>query len=141
LTIFQGFPGRGLAAIALALSLAGCAGMGGLTEASPAEQKRAQVLARADARGAALVAGKLDEAYAFLSEGSKAVITKENFSRRMSIVPFTAYRIDAASCEGSTCKVQSKLTFNHRVMQGVTSPVTETWVIENGQPYFVFPTQ
>jgi nitrous oxide reductase len=141
LTIFEGFRSARWALVAIAAVLAGCAGMGGLTEASPAEEKRAQVLARADARGAALVAGKLDEAYAFLSEGSKAVITKENFSRRMSIVPFTAYRIDTASCEGSTCKVQSKLTFNHRVMQGVTTPVTETWVIENGQPYFVFPAQ
>jgi len=141
LTIFRGFRARCLAVVVLAASLAGCAGMGGLTESSPAEEKRAQVLARADARGAALVAGKLDDAYAFLSEGSKAVITKENFTRRMSIVPFTAYRIDTASCEGSTCKVQSKLTFNHRVMKGVTTPVTETWVIEHGQPFFVFPTQ
>lgn len=125
----------------LSVALAGCAGTGGLNESSPAGDKRTQVLARADARGAALVAGDLDKAYSFLSEGSKAVISKENFFRRMSIVPFTAYRIDDASCEASTCRVQSKLTFNHRVMKGVTTPVTETWVIERGEPFFVFPAQ
>ncbi len=124
---------------ALVLGLAACASVAPITAESPADAKQAQVVDRANARGTALVQGDLDAAYEFLSEGSKAVIGKDNFKRRMGIVPFRAYRIEAASCEGATCKVQSKLTYDHRLMKGVTTPVTEVWVIERGNAYFIFP--
>ncbi|MCC7114705.1 MAG: hypothetical protein IT520_10030 [Burkholderiales bacterium] len=132
------FPGF-FAALAAAF-LSGCAGMGGLSADSPVEAKKAAVAAKAEARGAALVRGDLDTAYALLSEGSKAVISRDNFGRRMTVVPFTAYRIESVTCEADTCQVRSKLTYNHRTMKGVTTPVTEVWVIERGQPFFVFPT-
>jgi len=123
----------------LALGLSACASIGGVSESSPPEAKRAALIERADGRGAALVRGDLDGAYQYLSEGSKAVISLDNFKRRMGLVPFTAYRIDDANCEGGNCTVRSKLTFNHRMMKGVTTPITEVWVIENGRPFFVFP--
>lgn len=125
---------------ALGAALAGCAGVSSLTASSSNDDKMAAVTARAQTRGTALVKGDLDTAYAMLSEGSKAVISRDIFSRRMTIVPFTAYRIEGVSCEGETCNVRSKLTYDHRTMKGVTTPVTEIWVIERGQPYFVFPT-
>lgn len=140
---FSTFGVRCAALAALALGLAGCAtapsGSQQVTKATSAEAKRAAVLARADARGAALVKGDLEAAYAFLSEGSKAVITLDNFKRRMSIVPFTAYRIDNATCAEESCKVNAKITYDHRVMKGVTTPLAETWVVERGGLYFVFP--
>jgi hypothetical protein len=55
------------------------------------------------------------------------------------MVPFRAYRIDEAGCEGETCKVKSKLTYDHRAMKGVTTPMTELWVIEQGKVFYVFP--
>jgi hypothetical protein len=124
---------------AATLLLGACATGQYVTASSSAEAKRAAVLARADARGAALVKGDLDAAYAYLSSGSKAVITLDNFKRRMSVVPFTAYRVDEATCEAEACQVKSKLTYNHRVMKGVTTPITETWVVEGGTLFFVFP--
>jgi hypothetical protein len=124
---------------ALAATLGACATTDGVSTSSSPEARRSAVLARADARGAALVRGDLDAAYAYLSEGSKAVITLDNFKRRMSVVPFTAYRIDSATCDADSCKVQAKVTYDHRVMKGVTTPVTETWVAERGGLYFVFP--
>jgi hypothetical protein len=136
---FVKFDGRRAAVLLLALGVGACATPGAVTPSTSPEAKRAAVLARADARGAALVKGDLDAAYAFLSEGSKAVISLDNFKRRMSVVPFTAYRIDDASCEAESCKVRSKLTYDHRVMKGVTTPITETWVVERGQLFFVFP--
>lgn len=128
-----------VAPLLVALGLSACASIGGVTESSSPEAKRAAVIERADGRGAALVRGDLDGAYQYLSEGSKAVISLDNFKRRMSVVPFTAYRIDGATCEGGTCTVHAKLTYDHRLMKGVTTPVTEVWVIENGKPFFVFP--
>ena len=128
-----------VAAAVLGSLLGACATMGEVTPATSLEAKRAAVLKRADARGAALVRGDLEAAYAYLSEGSKAVISLDNFKRRMSMVPFTAYRIDGAKCEVESCNVDAKLTYNHRVMKGVTTPVAETWVIERGNVFFVFP--
>ena len=139
---FSQFGARSAAVAGLALWLGACAtGPVGqqVSTSSSAEAKRAVVLTRADARGAALVRGDLEGAYAYLSEGSKAVISLDNFKRRMSIVPFTAYRVDSATCEAESCKVSAKITYDHRVMKGVTTPLTETWVVERGGLYFVFP--
>ena len=119
--------------------MSACATTGSITAQSPEEAKRAQLLERAEARGLALVRGDLDAAYEYLSVGSKAVISKDNFKQRMSMVPFRAYRIDEAGCEGETCKVKSKLTYDHRTMKGVTTPMTELWVIEQGKVFYVFP--
>ena len=135
---FMQFGRRGWAVLCLGTLLAACA-TGSISTSTAPEAKRTAGLKRADARGAALVRGDLDAAYAFLSEGSKAVISLDNFKRRMSIVPFTAYRIDQAACDAESCKVNSKLTYDHRVMKGVTTPITETWVVERGDLFFVFP--
>ena len=139
---FSYFGARSAAVVGLALWLGACATTPATTQvttATSAEAKRAAVLSRANARGTAIVLGDLEGAYAFLSEGSKAVITMDNFKKRMSVVPFTAYRIDTASCEAESCKVNSKITYNHRIMKGVTTPLNETWVVERGDLYFVFP--
>ena len=131
--------GGRLLSMALVLGLSACATTGSITPQSPEETKHAQLMERAEGRGMALVRGDLDAAYEYLSEGSKAVISKDNFKRRMSMVPFRAYRIDEASCEGATCRVKSKLTYDHRLMKGVTTPMTEQWVIEHGKVFYVFP--
>lgn len=94
--------GTGIIALALAAGLSGCGSMP-LSASSAAETKQARVLEQADLRGAALVRGDLDAAYEFLSEGSKVVISKDEFKRRMSIVPFRAYRVYSATCEGASC--------------------------------------
>jgi len=137
--VFRKFAVRTAAFAALAGMLGACATTPEVSAPAGADARRSAVIARADARGAALVRGDLEAAYAFLSEGSKAVISMDNFKRRMSIVPFTAYRVDSATCDADSCKVQSKLTYDHRVMKGVTTPITETWVAERGGLYFVFP--
>jgi len=137
--LFGKFTARATTALALAGMLGACATAPGGPTPTASAANRAAVIARADARGALLVRGDLDAAYAFLSEGSKAVISLDNFKRRMSVVMFTAYRVDDASCDAESCKVQAKMTYDHRVMKGVTTPVTETWVVERGGLYFVFP--
>jgi len=137
--LFGKFTARATTALALAGMLGACATAPGGPTPTASAANRAAVIARADERGALLVRGDLDAAYAFLSEGSKAVISLDNFKRRMSVVPFTAYRIDDASCDADSCKVNAKMTYDHRVIKGVTTPIQETWVFERGQFYFVFP--
>lgn len=132
-------PARLAAAVLAAATLAGCASVGGVGPGSSPEAKRAAVQARAEVRGAALVKGDLDRAYDMMSEGSKAVISRTDFARRMSVVAFAAHRIESVDCEAERCLVKARVTYNHRVMKGVTTPLTEVWVFERGQPVFVFP--
>ena len=101
--LFGKFTARTTTALALAGMLGACATAPGGPTPTASAANRAAVIARADERGALLVRGDLDAAYAFLSEGSKAVISLDNFKRRMSVVMFTAYRVDDASCDAESC--------------------------------------
>src|SRR4029453_12699397 len=73
----------GSAVIAFAVA-AGCATMGGgLTKDTPPEVKAAAVKERSNARWAALIKGDKDAAYAYLSPGTRELITLEQYRGRM----------------------------------------------------------
>jgi len=46
--------------------------------------------------------------------------------------------VDAVECEGELCKVKIKLTFDRARMKGIVTPLDETWIIEQGQFWFVY---
>jgi hypothetical protein len=100
---------------------------------------RAAVIARGRRTRRAAGARRPRRRLRFLSEGSKAVISLDNFKRRMSVVTFTAYRVDDASCDAESCKVQAKMTYDHRVMKGVTTPVDRDLGRRAGRPVLRFP--
>ena len=61
-------------------------------------------------------------------------MTLGQFQGRMSRrSPFRAYRIDDATCDARRCLVQAKMTYDHRKMKGVTTPVVESWIIDARQ--------
>ncbi|MFO1281209.1 MAG: hypothetical protein U1F51_01895 [Burkholderiales bacterium] len=124
-----------------ALLIASCASLGGIGPDSSDDAKRAAVAARANSRAVALITADLDRAYEHLSSGSKTLINKDNFRVRMSRWPFTAYRIEGIDCDRESCRVKSRLTFDHPAMRGkgVSAPSTEVWVLERGEYFFVFP--
>jgi len=147
---FEGFPEyfvaerrQWLAAViaAAALGAAGCASAPsgkaagkGLTEA----ERVAVVTQRAQERWDLLLKGNVKAAYAYLSPGSRAVVSQERYESRTRVGNFRAVKVDKVSCEGETCSVQLFLTFDHRVMQGIVSPVQESWIFEDGQAWFVY---
>ncbi len=120
--------------------LAGCAGLpgGGLSASSPAAEKEAAVRERADARWKALLAGDLDAAYAFLSPGSREVTPLVLYKVKVKVGSFREAKVDSVQCEAESCQVKIWLTYDHRVMKGVTTPVEETWVLDRGQFWFVY---
>lgn len=127
---------RQLAALAaVALGVAGCATVpsGGVPEA-----KVAAVTKRAEARWDALLKGDVKGSYAFLSPASRAVTPLERYQARTNVRSFRDIKLDGASCEAETCRVKFWLTFDHRMMQGVTTPIEETWVFEGGQAWLVY---
>jgi hypothetical protein len=123
---------------------AGCTTTGGaLTKDTPPEIKAAAVKERSNARWAALIKGDKDAAYAYLSPGTRSLITIEQYRGRVQTGGFRAVQIDKVDCEPETCSVGLMLTYDYVAPKGVgsakgiTTYVQETWVLENGQAWFV----
>ena len=130
-----------VALAAVFAGVAGCAsvpGIGGLSRDSPAEAKEKAVTARAQARWDALIKGDVDTAYGYLSPASRAVTPLEQFKARTRTGSFRSVKIEKVSCSGEACEVSLLLTYDHRLMAGITTPVGETWIIEDGQAWYVY---
>lgn len=127
------------------LGVAGCAGVpaGGegaaaLSKDTPAEAKAAAVTKRSLARWDLLLKGDSKGAYGFHSPASREVTPLERFQAKSAVGAYRGIRHDQTTCEAESCTVRLFLTFDHRVMQGVVSPITETWVIDGGQAWLVY---
>jgi hypothetical protein len=128
------FLGYGLAAIVLA----GCASMGGLTAESPNQEKVAVVTERAAERWKALIAGDLPKAYEFISPATRSVMSLEQYKGRINPRMFRDVRIDKVTCEAEVCAVNLTLTYDHRLMKGVSTPLAESWVLDKGQFWYSY---
>ncbi len=117
------------------LALAACAS---LTKESPAEDKVTAATERANARWQAMLKRDFDAAYTYLSPSSRAVTPLSAFKTRASRAAFRAAKIDGVSCVNEVCTVKLTVTYDHRVMKGVTTPLEETWVIARGQVWYVW---
>jgi hypothetical protein len=124
-----------------ALGVAGCATApsGGAPGKGAAEAERVAVVTkRAEERWALLIKGDLKAAYGYLSPASRAVITLERYETKTKTGNFREIKMDRVSCDAEMCKVRLYLTYDHRVMQGIVTPLEETWVFESGQAWFVY---
>jgi hypothetical protein len=123
---------------ACATAPAGSAGDAGLTKDSPIEVKRAALTKRVEAKWAALIKEDRDTAYLFLSPAAREVTTLEAFKAGHAGTGFRRIEIKGIECEPETCKVQMMLTYDHQRMTGIVTPLTETWVLDNGQFWYVW---
>jgi hypothetical protein len=126
-----------MAMIAVIAVIAGCATgpMGGLS--SP-EAKVAAVTKRAQERWDALLKGDVRAAYTYLSPASRAVMSLERYQTRVNPANFKSVKLEKVTCQAETCQLRYWLTFDHRVMRGVETPIEETWIVENGQAWYVY---
>jgi hypothetical protein len=122
-------------------ALVGCAALGGsgLTPETGKAAKEEAVAARSGAYWKALIAGDYQTAYAFLSPSSRATISYERYKGQMEAagVVRRAAAVEKVECEVAVCKVVTTLTFDHPMMQGITTRNEETWVIDSGQAWLV----
>jgi hypothetical protein len=126
---------------AVVLGVAGCAslpGGGSLSKDTPAEAKAAAVTRRALDRWDLLIKGDTKAAYGYLSPASREVTSLERFQAKTNTGSFRAVKLDGVSCEAETCRVRLFLTIDHRQMTGLTVPLEETWVIADGQAWYVY---
>lgn len=124
----------------LLIALAGCATPGsGPTATAPTtpEARRALVAERAGARWDALVKDDIDTAYGYMSPASREVLSLDRYKTTMRRGAFRVAKVEAVNCDSDACKVQVMLTYDHRQMKGITTPILESWIFEGGQAWFV----
>ena len=106
--------------------------------AASSEAREDLVKRRAQARWDALIKGDVKASYEYLSPASRSVVSLESYAVRSSARSYRETKIDSVGCESETCRVRLFLTFDHRMMQGITTPVEEIWVFDGGQAWFVY---
>jgi hypothetical protein len=132
-----------LAAIWIAvLSLASCAvspiGDGDAGRAATPEARKAAVESRAQARWDALIKGDLEKSYSYLSPASKSTLTFEQYKGVTRKSGFRNAKIDSIDCDAQACTVKLMVTYDHKLMRGIRTPVEETWVFDKGQAWYVY---
>ena len=123
----------------LGVTLTACAGLGGISKDSSEEAKQAAATKRAQERWALIIAGKIAPAYEMSSSGTKARMNEEDFRRKARLSGFKDAKVESVTCEPELCKVAVMTTLDHRLMKGIPLPVTETWVLEKGEYWYVWP--
>jgi hypothetical protein len=127
-----------LLAVLLAASVAGCASMPGASKDLAPEAKRALVTERINARWDALIKGDLDQAYTFMSGGSREAMPLELYKVKIKPGMWRAVKIDSLQCEAEICQAKMTLTYDHRMMKGIQTPFEETWILEKGNAWYVY---
>jgi len=134
-----------VASVAVVIAASGCGTFGGgLSQDSPPEVKAAAVKERSGARWAALIKGDKDAAYAYLSPGTREVVSLEQYKGRVRTGSFQSVQIDNVHCDVETCKVKLMLTYDYvpargyTTAKGITTYLEETWVLDKGQAWFVW---
>ena len=127
-----------LAWVGAAAILAGCAGFGTISASDPAEKKEAEVRRLAKERWDALIAKRMDLAYEYMSPASRKVTTLEQYRGRVNPGMYRSARVDEVKCEAEICKVTVYLTYDHRLMKGITTPLEESWILDQGRFWFVY---
>jgi hypothetical protein len=127
------------AAGVVTLVLAACASLGGTTANSPPEVKQAAVTEQVKARWQALIAGDVSGSYSFLTAASRKVLSLDAYKARARLSGFRAADIESVACDAEMCKVKVIVTYDHRLMKGIKAPIEESWVLENGRYWYVWP--
>ena len=128
--------GRYLAVVVLAVLTAACAT---LSPSSPKEEKVKVVSERAQARWKAIIGKDFAAAYEYLSPKSRATVTPAGFKAIASRLAYRAAELKDVTCEVETCKVTFLITYDAKLMKDVHSPLEESWVIDGGQAWMVWP--
>jgi len=143
--------GRYAAVVFLAALSAACAT---LTPDSPNDEKVKIVMQRAEARWNAIIGKDFAAAYEYMSPATRATVTPAGFKTVASRIDYRSIKVTGATCDGGTCKVKLILTYNANAafnsavarkgfdsaeIKGINTPLDESWVIDKGQIWYVWP--
>ena len=128
-------------AVAVAATCAGCGTTGGgLTQDSPAALKEKVVAERVNGRWQALIKRDYKAAYEYMSPASRDAMSLPGYQARIEAITYRAATIDRIECAAEVCKVTLKVTYDFppAKARGVVTPLDESWIIDQGQAWFVF---
>ena len=128
--------GRYTAVAFLAVLTAACAT---LTPDSPNDEKVKIVTQRAEARWKAIIGKDFASAYEYLSPKSRATVTPAGFGAIAARLAYKSAELKDVTCEAVTCKVTFLITYDAKLMKDVHSLLEESWVIDGGQAWMVWP--
>jgi hypothetical protein len=123
----------------LIVALAGCATIGAtrLGPDTPEAVKEAAVGKRAEARWQKLIDKDVSGAYEYLSPGSRATMTLNQYRGKHRVGFYRKADVRSVKCQGEVCTVTVMLTYDHERASGITTPLTEKWIIDQGQAWLV----
>lgn len=113
------------------------AGFGISKDSDPAAKEKV-VAERAEARWQTLIKGDLNAAYDYLSAGSKATTPLDVYKAKIRPGMWRQAKVEKVECEAEACKVDMRITFDHKLMKGVQTPLSESWIIEKGSAWYVY---
>jgi hypothetical protein len=106
--------------------------------AGSADARREAVASRVNARWDALIKGDLQGSYGYLSAASRSTLTFEQYQKVTRKTGFREAKIESIDCDAEACRVKLWITYDHRLMKGVATPLEETWVFDKGQAWYVY---
>ena len=80
------------------------------------ESEKAKALEK---RGAKVIKGDLDAAYAYLSDGSKATTPLDVYKSKIRPGSWRQAKVEKVECEAEVCRVEMQITFDHKLMKGI----------------------
>jgi hypothetical protein len=118
------------------LGIAGCASVS-VPEAAKDVTPQQKVMARAQARWDAMVAGSLDKAYEFISPAGRLAMPLQEYRLRVNTQYWRKVKVRNATCEPDLCEVV--LDFEY-VLNGLqlSQVITEKWILESGEWWYVY---
>lgn len=114
------------------LGVAGCASVG----QSGSDNER-QVRERAAERWNLLIAGKLDDAYAYLSPGTREIQTLDLYKVRIKPGRWKKATVDSVSCQQDRCDVVVLVEYDYKAMKSMETRLEEVWLKDGGKWWFV----
>jgi hypothetical protein len=73
-----------------------------------------------------------------MSKGSRLVVSRAEFVERMKSTQFRTAAVEQVECTTESCKANVQITYDHKLMKGVRNTLRETWVIDDGQVWYVW---
>ena len=102
------------------------------------DARRKAVETRVNERWNALIKGDLQGSYGYLSPASRETLSFEQYQKVTRKTGFQEATIESIDCDADACKVKLWITYDHRLMKGVRTPLEETWVFDKGQAWYVY---
>ena len=119
-----------LAAGAVAVVLASCAGVAPRSDAAAVKQ-------RAQARWDALVKGDINAAYGYFSPGSRSVMSATDYASTLRRGFWKSAVVEKVECgSAQSCEVHATIEYEHMGMRTKT-PLRESWIRDGSEWWYL----